>query len=100
MTPQRLGKAARYSLETMGNLFEGPLNDSGIVVAETQVVIQGRETVGLTRLLHFVQLWNFKLMVLNCAPVMRGRVHGKQGASVPSTRMMIWGSSSPNFSVG
>jgi hypothetical protein len=53
MTPQRLGEAARYSLETMGNLFEDPLNDSGIVVTETQVVIQGRETVGLARLLHF-----------------------------------------------
>lgn len=52
--PTKLNKAAAHSLESMGSLFENPLNDPSIVVAETEVMIQGREAVGLARFLHFV----------------------------------------------
>ncbi len=41
-----LTEAAACSLKSMSSLLENPLNDSHILVAETEVVIQGREAMG------------------------------------------------------
>ena len=42
---QDLREAATHSLKSMGSLLENPPHYSSIVVAETQVVIQGREAM-------------------------------------------------------
>ena len=64
-----LHKAAAHTLESVASLLQNPLDDPRIVVAETQVMIQGREAMGLARLLHFVHLRNFKFVVSNRPPV-------------------------------
>ena len=56
----------------MGGLFEHPLDNSRIVVAETVVLNQGREAVGLAGPLHFVQLYKFRVMVLDCTSIAGG----------------------------
>jgi hypothetical protein len=72
-------EAAGHTLKSMGSLLQGPLDDPGIVVAETQVMIQGREAMGLARPLHFVKLRNVKSVVFNHSPIMRSGIHGEAG---------------------
>jgi hypothetical protein len=76
-TPIKLREAAAHSLKTVIDLFEHPLITLAMVVAETQVMIQAQEAVGLAGLLHFLQLWNFEFMVPNCTPIVASPVHGK-----------------------
>ena len=58
-------KTAIYTLEAMGSLPEDPLENSRILIAKPKVVIQGREAMGLARLLHLVQLGNFEFVTLD-----------------------------------
>jgi len=52
----RLSGAATHALETRCSLLEHPLNAPRVLVAETQLVIQGRKAMGLARFFHFIQL--------------------------------------------
>ena len=70
--PASLYKATVDSLEAMGSLFENPFQNSGIVVTETEVMIQGRETMSLARLLHFIELGHVELVIFNDTPVVGG----------------------------
>jgi hypothetical protein len=56
----------------MSSLLEHPLNNPVVVVAETEVVIQGRKAMGLARFFHFVQLRNFELMIFDDSPIELG----------------------------
>ena len=51
-----LSEAPAHSLKAAARLLKHPLHDSRIVVTESQIVIQRRETMRLARLLHFIQL--------------------------------------------
>jgi hypothetical protein len=52
----------------MCSLLEHPLNAPRVLVAETQLVIQGRKAMGLARFFHFIQLRNFKFMIFDDSP--------------------------------
>lgn len=67
----------------MTRLLENPLDYPRIVVTETEVVIQGGKTMGLTRLLHFVQLRNLELVILDDTPVVLGRIEWKARRQSP-----------------
>jgi len=47
VTPTRSSETATHALESMGGLLENPLDDPGIVVTETKVMIQGGEAMSL-----------------------------------------------------
>ena len=49
----RLSEAATDSLETLSSLLEHPLNNPRVVVAETEVVIQGRKANGSGKIFSF-----------------------------------------------
>lgn len=70
-----LGKTSRDTLETVSSLRKHPFDHTHIVIAETEVVVKSRKALSLTSLLHLVELADFKLMVLNHAPVVRRGVH-------------------------
>ena len=75
--PETLSEVSADSLETVSSLFQNPLDDPGIVVTETEVMIQGREAISLTRFLHLVQLRNLEIVVLDGSPIVARRVHGE-----------------------
>src|SRR5437763_3159301 len=63
------------SLETMHCLLQGPLQHALGVVAVSENVIAGRQTMRRALFLHLVQLGVIELWILNRAPVVRRRVH-------------------------
>src|SRR2546423_9972233 len=65
--------------EAVHRLARDPLEDALGVVAVGEDVVAGRKTVLRALLLHLVELLMVELRVLNRAPVVRRRVHGKAG---------------------
>src|SRR5215471_3042160 len=57
------------STSTLLLLLQQPLDHAGIVVAETDNVVQRGEAVRLAGFLHFVQLAHFEFRILDGAPV-------------------------------
>ncbi len=51
-----LSEAPAHPLKAATRLLKHPLHYSRVVVTESQIVIQRRETMRLARLLHFIQL--------------------------------------------
>ena len=97
-----LSKAAGYPLKPVQRLLKDPPNNPSIVVTETQVVVQSRETVGLARLLHFVQLGYLKPMVFDCAPVVAGGIHrkaGRKGAIGADNQGILSGAAVPGLNL-
>src|SRR5579862_590683 len=53
------------------------LDHASIVVAIRKIVVQGREAMLLTSLLHACQLTIFKFVVIDVSPIVSRSVHGK-----------------------
>src|SRR5689334_19034594 len=53
------------------------LDDAGIVVAVRKIMVQGREAMLLTGLLHTPQLAIFKFVMIDVSPIVGGSIHGK-----------------------
>ena len=65
------------SLEAMSELLEEIPDDTLIVVAPAQDVIERRKTVGLAGLFLVVQLFGVELVIDDYAPVIACRIHRK-----------------------
>jgi hypothetical protein len=52
----------------MDSLLQDPLLNSRIVVTKTQVVVQGREAMSLTRFFHFIELCHSESVIFDGAP--------------------------------
>jgi hypothetical protein len=68
-------EAAAYALESMAGLFRRPGQHAHRVVAVTQDVVAGRETMLGAIDLHFIKLLDIKLVIADYAPIVRRRVH-------------------------
>ena len=80
----QLVEATGHSLESASGLTHDPVNNASIIIAIPQVVVQCREAVFfLARLLHFVQLLCFKLMIFDRPPSVLGRIHREAGHQRP-----------------
>src|SRR5580700_7306466 len=76
-------EAARPALESVPGLLPKPLDDPRIVIAVAQIVIESREAMLLTCLLHLAQLAAIELVSLNVAPVISRGIHRKTGSHGP-----------------
>jgi hypothetical protein len=60
-----------------------PLDNSRVVVALRQVVVEGREAVAVARVLHLLKLLLVELRRVDVAPIAGRGIHGKAGLSFP-----------------
>ena len=56
----------------MQRLLQPPADDAHVVVAVTENVVARRETVLRAFNFHLIQLLHIKLVVADCAPIVRG----------------------------
>ena len=84
----------------MACLLQEPLHYAGGVVAVRHVVAQGREAVGLATLLHFGELFQIELLILDCAPIVFGVIHREarsEGAVGADDEPVLTGAATPVF---
>ena len=84
----------------MACLLKQPLHYAGGVVAVRHVVAQGREAVGLATLLHFGELFQIELLILDCAPIVFGVIHREarsEGAVGADDEPVLTGAATPVF---
>src|SRR5208283_882522 len=72
-----LFKTSGYTLESVACLLEEPLHYAGGVVAVRHIVAEGGEAVRFATLLHFGELLEIELLLLDGAPIVFGVVHGE-----------------------
>ena len=65
------------SLEAVRELLEEILDDSLVVIAPAEDVIERRKAVSLTRLFLVVELFRLEFVITNHTPVITGRIHRK-----------------------
>src|SRR6266478_7648161 len=73
-------EAPRPAFHPVGDgLGPHPLDHAGVVIAVSEVVVQGGEAVTLTSVLHLLQLSLLELRMVDVAPVKGRRVHRETG---------------------
>lgn len=66
---------ALYSSESTLRRLRDPTEDARRVVAVTEDVVTGRQTMLGAFNLHFVELLHIKLVIADNAPIVGGRIH-------------------------